>query len=180
MALENMTSDQVDAIGRMSKQIYDEFRNLGYAGFSLDPARFLAYRKQTNNDRFTQLVVSDAGVFFFDPARRVKYKFHPDYFMVYHDGLHAFDEQKLRGAEEPSIVLDNLLEFWKKPGTGFCLVADHLNHCQYLSENQKADMAKAQTLYKGDSFIIRPMLHRKIKETDSPPPSSVRTISLDE
>ncbi|HJT25014.1 MAG TPA: hypothetical protein VJ873_10580 [bacterium] len=180
MALENMTSAQVDAIGRMSKQIYDEFRNLGYAGLSVDPNRFLAYRKQTNNDKFTQLVVSDAGVFFFDTARRIKYKFHPDYFLVYNEGLHAVDEEKLRNLQEPVVVLDNRLEFWKKPGIGFCLVADHLNHCQYLSEHQKAEMEKSQTLYKGDTFVIRPMLHKKIKETGPAQPSSTRTISLDE
>ncbi|GEM_PF-2227725 len=179
MPLDPMNPDYVDAIGRMSKQVYDEFRNLGFAGVSVDPARFLAYRKQTNNDRFTQLVVSDAGVFFFDIARKVKYKFHSDFFMVYHDGLHAVDEEKLRNLEGPVIVLDNLLEFWKKPGMGFCLVADHLNNCQYLSENQKAEMERAQKLYQGDSFVIRPMLHRKIGEPKSAQPST-RTISLDE
>ena len=179
MPLENMTSTQVDAIGRMSKQIYDEFRNLGYAGFSVDPSRFLAYRKQTNNDRFTQLVVSDAGVFFFDTARKIKYKFHLDYFMVYHDGLHAVDEEKLRNLEGPVIVLENQLEFWKKPGVGFCLVADHLNQSQFLSENQKTELQKIQKLYQGDAFVIHPMLHRKIKEP-APAQLSIRTISLDD
>ncbi len=177
MAMEPMRPDQVDALGRMNKKIYDEFRNLGYAGVAVDPVRFLAFRKQTNNDRFTELVVSDAGVFFMDTARKIKFKFHPDYFLVYHDGLHAVDQEKLGQLEGPAVVLDNLLEFWKKPGTGLCLVADHLNHCQYLSETQKAELDRVLTLYKDDSLIIRPMLHRKIKEAG---PSSTRIFSLDE
>lgn len=180
MNLEPMRPDHLDAIGRMNKKIYDEFRNLGFAGISVDPARFLAFRKQTNNDRFTELMVSDAGVLFMDTARRVKFKFHPDFFFTYHDGLHAVDQEKINAMEGPVVVLDNLLEFWKKPGTGLCLVTDHLNHCQYLSETQKAELDKVQTLYKGDSFVIRPMLHRKIKETAPPDPPAVRTLSLDE
>lgn len=176
MNMEPMRPEQVDALGRMNKKIYDEFRNLGYAGVSVDPVRFLAFRKQTNNDRFTELVVSDAGVFFMDSARKVKFKFHSDYFLVYHDGLHLVDQEKINQMEGPVVVLDNLLELWKKPGTGLCLVADHLNHCQYLSETQKAELNRVQTLYKGDAFIIRPMLHRKIKESGP----AGRTFSLDE
>lgn len=179
MPLENMTSDQVDAIGRMNKKIYDEFRTLGYAGLTLHPVRFLEFRTRTNNDRFTHLVVSDAGVFFFDPDRKIKYKFHSDYFLVYHDGLHPVDEEKIKAMEEPMIVLENLLEFWKKPGMGLCLVADYLNHCSYLSESQTSEMERSQKLYQKGSLVIRPMLHRKIKELDPLRPTA-RTISLDD
>lgn len=179
MELEPMKPEQIDALGRMNKKIYEEFRNLGYAGTTVDPVRFLAFRKQTHNDRFTELVVSDAGVFFMDTARRIKYKFHPDYFFVYHDGLHAVEEEKIKSMESPTLLLENLLEFWKKPGIGLCLVADHLNNCNFLSENQKAEMERSQKLYTGDSFIIRPMLHKKIKETGSTT-QSVRTLSLED
>lgn len=179
MSLEPMRPEQVDALGRMNKQIYDEFRNLGYAGVSVDSVRFLAFRKQTNNDRFTQLVISDAGVFFVDAARKIKFKFHPDYLFVYYDGLHAVDQEKIKEMNSPVIVLDNLLELWKKPGTGLCLVEDHLNHCRYLSDTQKADMERAQKLYQGESLVIRPMLHRKIGEVNSSAPAT-RTISLDD
>jgi hypothetical protein len=179
MSLEPMRPEQVDALGRMNKQIYDEFRNLGYAGVNVDPVRFLAFRKQTNNDRFTQLVVSDAGVFFVDTARKIKFKFHPDYLFVYYDGLHPVDQEKIKEMEGPVIVLDNLLEFWKKPGTGLCLVADHLNHCRFLSDSQKAELDRTVKLYQPDSLVIRPMLHRKISENNPTQPST-RTISLDE
>ena len=179
MPLENMTPEQVDAIGRMNKQIYDEFRNLGYAGFTLDPVRYLEFRTRTNNYCFSHLVVSDAGVFFFDPARKIKYKFLSEYFLVYHDGLHAVDEEKIKAMEEPVIVLENLLEFWRKPGVGLCLVADHLNQCSYLSESQKAEMEWSQKLHQKGSLVIRPMLQRKIKEPDPLRPSA-RTISLED
>ena len=179
MALEHLTPEQVDALGRMNKKIYEEFRNLGFAGVTVDPIRFLSFRRQTNNDRFSELVVSDAGIFFFDPARRIKYKFHPDYYFTYHEGLHPVDEEKVKTTEGPILVLDNLLEFWKKPGTGLCLVADHLNNCEYLTENQKTEMARAQKLYQGDALVIRPMLHRKIGEPKESS-TTTRIFSLDD
>lgn len=43
MALDHMTPEQVDALGRMNKKIYDEYRNLGFAGITVDPVRFLAF-----------------------------------------------------------------------------------------------------------------------------------------
>lgn len=177
MALEHLSPAQVDALGRMNKKIYDEFRNLGFAGVNVEPIRYLAFRQQTQNDRFNELVVSDSGVFFFDPARKIKYKFHPDYYLVYHDGLHQVDEEKIKSLEEPVILLDNLLEFWKKPGTGLCLVEDHLNHCQYLSENQKAELSRVQRLYKNEALVINPMLQRKIADKGS---ASVRVFSLED
>jgi hypothetical protein len=177
MALDHMTPEQVDALGRMNKKIYDEYRNLGFAGITVDPVRFLAFRKQTNNDRFIELVVSDAGVFFMDTARKIKYKFDPGYFFVYQDGLHPVEEEKLRIAEDPLVILENLLEFWKRQGTGFCLVADHLNNCDFLSESQKAEMARIQKLYSGEGFVINTMLQKKFKEKSSP---SVHVISLDD
>ncbi len=177
MALEPMRPEQVDALGQMNKKIYDEYRNLGFAGLSVDPVRFLAFRKQTNNDRFTELVVSDAGVFFMDTARRIKYKFHPDFFFVYHEGLHAVDEEKIKATEGPLVVLDNLLEFWKRQGTGLCLVADHLNNNRYVNDAQKAELDRIQKLYSGEGFIINPMLHRKIKDRPEP---SAQILSLDE
>ena len=177
MALEHMSPEQVDALGRMNKKIYDEYRNLGFAGIAVDPVRFLSFRKQTQNDRFTELVVSDAGVFFMDIARKIKYKFDPNYFFVYHDGLHPVEEEKINSMEGPVIVLENLLEFWKKQGTGFCLVADHLNNCNFLSENQQADLKRVQKLYSGESFVINPMLQRKIKDL---PSENTRVVSLDD
>jgi hypothetical protein len=177
MGLEHMSAEQVDALGRMNKKIYDEYRNLGFAGVAVDPVRFLSFRRQTNNDRFTELVVSDAGVFFRDIARKIKYKFDPSFLFVYHDGLHAVEEEKIKNMEGPVIVLENLLEFWKRQGTGFCLVADHLNNCQFLSENQKAELARIQKLYSGESFVIKPMLHSKVKER---PTDAVQVVSLED
>lgn len=171
--LERFTSEQLDALGRMSKKIHDEYRNLGFTGLTLDPVRFLAFRKQTNNDRFTELVVSDAGVFFFDPARKIKFKFDPGYFLVYHDGLHAVEEQKIKESDNPMIVLENLLELWKKPGTGFCLVADHLNGCQYLLPEQKVELERVQRLYNKDEFVINPMLQKKSKDTPARPAAGI-------
>jgi hypothetical protein len=177
MALDHMTPEQVDALGRMNKKIYDEYRNLGFAGITVDPVRFLAFRKQTNNDRFIELVVSDAGVFFMDTARKVKYKFDPTYLFIYHEGLHPVEEEKLKNAEGPLVILENLLEFWKRQGTGFCLVADHLNNCDFLSEIQKTEMARIQKLYSSEGFVINTMLQKKFKEK---PSSSVQVISLDD
>lgn len=177
MALDHMTPEQVDALGRMNKKIYDEYRNLGFAGITVDPVRFLAFRKQTNNDRFIELVVSDAGVFFIDTVRKIKYKFNQNCFFVYHDGLHPVEEEKIRTAEGPVIVLENLLEFWNRQGTGFCLVADHLNNCDFLSESQKAELARIQKLYSSEGLVINTMLQKKIKEK---PSSSVHVISLDD
>jgi hypothetical protein len=173
MSLDHLTPEQLDALGRMSKKIHDEYRNLGFAGFTLDPARFLAFRKQTNNDRFTELVVSDAGVFFMDTARKIKFKFHHNYFFVYHDGLHQVDEEKIKNGDGPIILLDNLLEFWNRPGTGLCLVADHLNHCDYLFPDQKAELKRIQHLYSKDQFVINPMLQKKSKETSQKPAVAV-------
>jgi hypothetical protein len=161
MTLEHLTAEQLDALGRMSKQVYDEYRGLGFAGTRVDPARFLLFRQQTNNFKFTSLVVSDAGVFFMDPVRKIKFKFDPGYFFIYHDGLHAVDEEKIKNAQDPIILLDNLLEFWKRPGMGLCLVADHLNGCNYLSAEQKEQMGKVQHLYSQDKFVIHHMLHKK-------------------
>jgi hypothetical protein len=121
-------------------------------------------------------VVSDAGVFFLDKTRNIKYKFHRDFFFVYHDGLHAVEEQKIKDMEGPVIVLDNLLEFWKRQGTGFCLVADHLNHCSFLSEDQKNELTRVQKLYSNESLVLKPMLHSKAKGKES----SVQIFSLDD
>jgi len=164
MALDRLSPEQLNALGSMSREIHDEYRNLGFAGFSPDPIRYLAFRTQTKNFLQTKLVVSDAGVFFLDPARKIKYKFHQGYFFVYHEGFHQVDEQKIKEAEGPVILLDNLLEFWKRQGTGLCLVADHLNHCDYLFPEQKAELERVQRLYNKDEFVINPMLQKKSKE----------------
>jgi hypothetical protein len=177
MSLEPMTPEQIDALGRMNKKVYDEFRTLGFAGSPVDPVRFLQFRLQTRNDRFTEAVVSDAGVFFLDPARKIRYKFHPDCLFVYHEGLHAVEEKKIADGEGPFVVLDNLLEFWKRQGTGLCLVADHLNGCRYLLDEQKAEWERVQKLYREDGLVMNPMLHRKIKDPQGP---GVQVVSLDD
>ena len=161
MPLEKMTPEQVDALGSMSKQIHDEYRNLGFAGITVDPVRYLAFRRQTKNEKFTHLVVSDAGVFFVDNARRIKYRFDPQFFFVYHEGFQPWEEQKIRESREQVTVLENLLEFWNRPGTGLCLVADHLNHCDYLFTDQKAEMKRVQALYQKEDLVITTMLHKK-------------------
>lgn len=177
MLMEHMTPEQVDALGKMNKKIHDEYRNLGYAGITVDPVRYLAFRTHTRNDRFTELVVSDAGVFFLDPVRKIKYRYHPDYFFLYHDGLHPTEEKKIQEMEGPVLVLENLLEFWKRPGTGLCLVADHLNKLDFLSHAQRAELDRAQKLYGSEDLVINPMLQRKLKET---PAGNTRVISLDD
>lgn len=87
------------------------------------------------------------------------------------------EEERIKNAEGPVVILENLLEFWKRQGTGLCLVADHLNNCNFLSENQKTELARIQKLYSGDGFVINPMLQKKTKEK---PSSSVQVISLDD
>jgi hypothetical protein len=161
MPLDHMTPEQVDALGRMNKKIYNEYKNLGFTGLTLDPVRFLAFRKQTNNDQFLELVVSDSGVYFIDLTRKIKYTFNPGYYFVYHDGLHPVEEEKVKNSREPLVVLDNLLEFWNRPGTGLCLVMDHLHHCDYLLPEQKAEMKRTQNLYSGSSLEIKPMFQKK-------------------
>ncbi|HEY5040021.1 MAG TPA: hypothetical protein VIJ93_13215 [bacterium] len=165
MELKPSNSEQADAFSQMSRKIYDEYRNLKFAGIAVDPSHFLAFRKQTNNDHFTELVVSDAGVFFMDLSRKIKFKFDRACFFVYHDGLHSTEEEKIRNTDSPIIVLDNLLEFWKRPGMGFCLVADHLNGCHYLLPEQKAELDRVQHIYSKDEFIINQMLHKKKRES---------------
>jgi hypothetical protein len=164
MPMEPMTPEQVDALGRMNKKIYDEYRNLGFAGFAVDPIRFLAFRQQTHNDRFSELVVSDTGVFFMDTNRKIKYRFNPSFLLVYHSGLDMTDEEKIRDSSSPIVILDNLLEFWNRHGTGLILVADHLNGCDYLFPEQKIELERVQNLYSLESFKIKPMLDRKFKE----------------
>ncbi|HUO56924.1 MAG TPA: hypothetical protein VMV05_01990 [bacterium] len=178
MKPDHMTPEQVAALGKMNKKVHDEYRNLGYAGVSLDPARFLAFRQQTRNDRFTELVVSDAGVFFMDSARRVKFKFHRDYFLVYHEGFHLVDEEKIRKNDGPVVILDNLLELWNRPGTGLCLVADHLNNCDYLMPEQKKELDRVQALYDKQRLVINPMLQKKAKE--EPQLTSVSVLDLED
>ena len=177
MTMEHQTPEQTDALGRMSRQIYDEYKNLGFTGLKVDPVRFLAFREGTQNFRHTSLVVSDAGVFFEDPSRKIRYKFHREYFFVYQSGLHPADLEKVKHAEEPVILLDNLLEFWQRPGTGLCLVADHLNKNSYLTDDQKAELERTQNLYQKEELIIRPMLQKKVKETPAP---SVQVLSLED
>lgn len=161
MPLEKMTPEQVDALGSMNKQIHDEYRNLGFAGITVDPVRFLAFRRQTQNEKYTQLVVSDAGVFFVDNARRVKFRFDPQFFFVYHEGFQPWEEARIKESGEQVILMDNLLEFWKRPGTGLCLVADHLHKCDYLSSDQKAEMKRVQMLYQKEGLVIKTMLQKK-------------------
>jgi len=178
MTMEHQTPEQLDALGRMSRQVYDEYKNLGFSGIKIDPVRFLAFREQTQNDRRTSLVVSDAGVFFEDSTRKVRYKFHREYLFVYQSGLHPADLEKADRAEGPLVVLDNLLEFWHRPGTGMVLVADHLNKGSYLLPEQKAELERIQKLYHGEGLVIRPMLQKKAKGP-SPAPG-VQVVSLED
>jgi hypothetical protein len=161
MPLENMTPEQVNALGSMSKKIHDEYRNLGFAGITVDPIRYLAFRQQTQNEKYTQLVVSDAGVFFVDNARRMKFRFHPQFFFVYHEGFQPWEQAKIKESGEQVFLMENLLEFWNRPGTGLCLVADHLHKCDYLFPDQKAEMKRIQALYQKEGLVINPMLQKK-------------------
>jgi len=166
--LDRLTPEQLDALGRMPKTLHDEYRHLGFTGLSVDPVRYLAFRQQTKNEAFTKLVVSDSGVHFLDPARKVKYRFDPAFFLVYQDGLHFVEEEKIRASQNPLILLDNLLEFWKRHGTGLVLVADHMNGCNFLLPEQKAELDRVQRLYSKEEFVINPMLQKKAKPSPSP------------
>ena len=165
MPLEQLRPEQVDAIGQMSKSTYDEYKNLGYAGIMVDPIRFLTFRKQAKNGIFTHLMVSDAGVFFVDPIRKIKFKFHREYYLVYHDGLSPEDEQKIRSAEGPLVKLDNGLEFWKRVVSGTSLVKDYTHDCDYLLPDQKAELERVKSLSKSGSLVIKPMLQNKAKDS---------------
>ena len=165
----------MDAFERMSGQIYEEFRYLRHAGTPVDPSRFLSFRELTNNHRFTQLVVSDAGVFFMDGARKIKYQFHPLYVFVYFDGLSPEDEEKIKTSEIPVVKLDNQLEFWKWAGVGTCLVADHANGCDYLFPEHRSELERIKRLYAVDSFTMTP---ENTKKTETPG-SPYKIISLE-
>jgi hypothetical protein len=92
--------------------------------------------------------------------------------------------------EGPVLVLENLLEFWKRQATGICLVADHLNKLEFLNPAQKTELDRVQRIYGSQSLVINPMLQRKVKESpaaSSPqvqplpqPQSHTRVLSLDD
>jgi hypothetical protein len=174
MPLEQLRPEQVDALGQMSKPTYDEYKNLGYAGITADPVRYLTFRKQAKNGLFTQLMISDAGIFFVDPIRKIKFKFHREYFFVYHAGLTPEDEQKIRSTEDPVVKLDNGLEFWKRVVSGTTLIKDHTHDCDYLLPDQKAELERVKSLSKAGSLVIKPMLQNKTKD-----PKDSRVIDLD-
>lgn len=176
MSLEPFGSSPVDALGQMSKAIYDEYKALGFTGLSLDPARYLAFRKLGKNGLFTQFLISDAGVFFLDPLRKIKYKFHPQYFLVYHDGLTPAEEEKLRQDHSTTVKLENGLEFWRREGLGYFLIFDHAHACDYLVPNQKADLERVKKLYSPAELVLRPMSTGKTRETSARP----NVIDLDE
>jgi hypothetical protein len=167
--LDRLTPEQLDALGKMSREIHDEYRHLAFAGIPVDPVRYLAFRQQTQNHRYLKLVVSDAGVLFLDPSRKIKYKFDPGFFFVYQEGLHFVEEERIRNSPVPVVVLENLLEVWKRHGTGLCLVADHMNGCQFLLPPQREELDRIQRLYAGDRFVINPMLHKKSEPGPRPP-----------
>ncbi|HVM33472.1 MAG TPA: hypothetical protein VMU88_10085 [bacterium] len=171
MPLEPLRSDQVDALGQMSKAVYDEYKNLGFAGINVDPGRYLAFRKQGKNGLFTQFMVSDAGVFFVDPLRKIKFKFHRDYYLVYHEGLSPAEEDQLRNSPGLTVKLDNGLEFWRRVIEGHCLIFDHAHDCDYLTADQKAELTRVKQLYSPKELVIKPMLQNKTK--DSQPHSNV-------
>lgn len=177
MDLNRSQPSPSDAFERMDAETYTEYRALKAAGMFLDPGRYLAFRERSGGSRHVKMVVEDSGLFFMDMTRKVKYKLSGDCLFLYHSGLHAVDEEKVRNAEGPVVVLDNLLEFWKKPGTGLCLVADHLNNCEYLSPAQRSELENIQKLYQKDQFVINPMLQKKAKETTSAP---VQVLSLED
>lgn len=163
--MQQLTPQQLDALGRMSKEIHEEYRNLKFAGMAVDPVRYLSFREQTRNYLYTRLVVADSGVFFIDAARKIKYRFDPAFLFVYHDGLLPSEEEQVRNSATPILMLDNSLEFWKRHNTGLCLVADHLNRCEYLLADQKPELERVRNLYSAGSLVINPMLHRKFKES---------------
>ncbi len=174
--METLTPKQLDALGRMNKEIHTEYRSLRFTGLSVDPALFLAFREQTQNNQFTKLVISDNGVFFLDPTRKIKFKFHP-YLLIYQEGLSPQDEETLENSDNPLVRLENGLEFWKRHGTGTCLIEDHTNGCNYLMAEYKTEIDRVRNLYKRDELVINPMLHKKAPETLS---NSVQVLSLDD
>ncbi|MGH7739533.1 MAG: hypothetical protein ACREL1_05250 [bacterium] len=176
MPLEPLGSSPVDALGQMSKAIYDEYKALGFTGLSLDPARYLAFRKLSKNGLFSRFIISDAGAFFIDPLRKIKYKFHSQYFLVYHDGLSPAEEEKLRQDKSITVKLDNGLEFWRREGFGYFLIYDHAHTCDYLAPNQKVDLERVKKLYSPAELVLRPMSTGKTRETSTQP----HVIDLDE
>ena len=174
MPLEPIGSSQADALGQMSKAVYDEYKNLGFAGIQVDPARYLAFRKQGKNGLFTQFMVSDAGVFFVDPLRKIKFKFHKDYFLLYHEGLSPDEENTLRGTPGVTVKLNNGLEFWNRVIEGHCLIFDHAHACDYLLPEQKNELTRVKQLYSPKELVIKPMFQPK-KET----PARSNVIDLD-
>jgi len=175
MLLEQLRPDQVDALGQMSKAMYDEYKTLGFAGITVDPVRYLAFRKQGKNGLFTQFMVSDAGVFYVDPLRKIKFKFHPEYYLVYHEGLSPEEELKVRGGDAVTVKLENGLEFWRRVLAGSCLIFDHAHGCDYLLPDQKTELERVKKLYSPAELVIKPMLQSKPKTN----PSNSKVIDLD-
>jgi hypothetical protein len=175
MPLEQLRPDQVDALGQMSKATYDEYKTLGFAGITVDPVRYLAFRRQGKNGLFTQFMVSDAGVFYVDPLRKIKFKFHPEYYLLYHEGLSPEDELKIRNNVSLTTKLDNGLEFWRRVIAGSCLIYDHAHGCDYLLPDQKAELERVKRLYSPAELVIKPMLQSKPKSG----PANSRVIDLD-
>jgi hypothetical protein len=174
--METFTPQQLDALGRMNKEIHTEYRSLRLSGLGLDPSHFLSFREQTRNNQFIKMVVSDNGVFFLDTVRKIKFKFHP-YLFIYQDGLSPQDQEKLEGDESPLIRLENGLEFWKRHGTGTCLIQDLTNSCDYLLPEYRTEIDRVRNLYRGDELVINPMLHKKSAEASS---NSVQVLSLED
>lgn len=177
MDLKRSSFEPSNAFERMDGETYTEYRALKASGMFLDPERYLSFRERDGRPRSLKMVVEDSGLYFMDTARGIKYRLDKDYFFTYHSGLHAVEEERIRGFQGPLVLLDNLLEFWRRPGTGLLLVADHLNHREYLSPAQKAELDSVQRLYQKEQFVINPMLQKKAPEPAPPP---VQVLSLED
>jgi hypothetical protein len=159
--IDSLTPRQVDALGRMSRDVHGEYLRLKSAGLTVDPEQYLDFRFKTENDLHLKLMITDSGVFFLDPGRNMKYKFRPECLLVYHEGLSPEKERQVWEREEPWILLENRLEFWRKPEVGFCLVADRANGRDFLTEPHKKEFERVKILYGEEKLTLIPMLHRK-------------------
>ena len=112
--------------------------------------------------------------FFVDPLRKIKFKFHKDYFLLYHEGLSPDEENTLRGTPGVTVKLNNGLEFWNRVIEGHCLIFDHAHACDYLLPEQKNELTRVKQLYSPKELVIKPMFQPK-KET----PARSNVIDLD-
>lgn len=162
--MPELSPEQVDAVGRMSKEVHDSYRNFGYAGVFVDPVRYLALWTQTHNHKHLAQVVNDQGVFFMDGERKIKYRLNPaPMVLVYNDGFTREEEKKLLDPEAALITMDRGLKFWNWPRAGVCLVADGTHDCDFILPEYKKELERAETLQGNGTLTIKPMLFDKKK-----------------